>query len=160
MTDQTTPGTDLIVHPLTGETLAIDAPTDVLAAALDEHRTLLSLMAEYKTVLQAEVLRRMDAANSRSEPIGGYKITVNAPRVEEYNADALRERLEQLVDDGVLDPVVPDRVIAPPKPPAPKVDKREVNKLKGHPDDRVRQAVAESCEEVPQNRTVKIERVA
>lgn len=159
MTDQTT-GTDVIVHPLTGETTALDAPTDVLAAALDEHRTLLSLMAEYKTVLQAEVLRRMDAANSRSEPIGGYKITVNAPRVEEYNVDALRDRLEQLVSDGVLDPIVPDRVIAPPKPPAPKVDKREVNKLKGHPDDRVRQAVAESCEEVPQTRTVKIERVA
>lgn len=153
-------GTDLIVHPLTGETLPLDAPTDLLAKALEEHRTLLSLMAEYKTTLQAEVLRRMDAANSRSERIADYKITVNAPRVEEYNVDALRDRLEQLVSDGVLDPIVPDRVIAPPKPPAPKVDKREVNKLKGHPDDRVRQAVAESCEEVPQTRTVKIERVA
>ena len=153
-------GTDLIVHPLTGETLPIDAPTDLLAKALEEHRTLLSLMAEYKTTLQAEVLRRMDAANSRSERIADYKITVNAPRVEEYDPAALTDALRGLVDDGVLDPIVVERVVPPPKPAPLKVDKREINKLKGHPDDRVRDAVAEVCDEVPQTRTVKIERVA
>ena len=156
--------TEVIVHPLTGGVLELDAPTDQLAAVLEEHREILSVLAEWRSLVERELVRRMDSANTRKEEVGGYLLEVNAPRTESYSVDAMREALAPLVDEGILDEVVLERVItmSVPKPVAPqeRVAKTEVNKLKKHPEEAVRAAIAEACEEIPNNRTLKIGRVA
>lgn len=155
----TGPG-DYIVHPLTGGAIATDAPTDQIAHALEEHAHVMAALSDYRHQLEAIVIARMDAANARTETVGDHKFTTNAPLTESYPVDVLYGVLQPLVDAGVLDPIVLERVIVtpPPKMPEPRADKREVNKLKKHPDERVRTAIEEACIEAPQSRTLKIER--
>lgn len=155
---------EIIVHPLTGDVLELDAPTDQLAAVLEDHREILSVLAEWRSLVERELVRRMDSANTRKEEIGGYVLEVNAPRTESYSVDTTREALAPLVEEGILDEVVLERVItmSVPKPVAPqeRVAKTEINKLKKHPAEEVRAAIAEACEEIPNHRTIKIARVS
>lgn len=154
------PTHEYIVHPLTGGALPVDAPTDQIAHALEEHAHVMLALQDYRHELEAIIIERLDAANARSEVVGEHKFTTNAPFTESYPVDELAIALGNLVDEGILDPVVMERVITTPdpKPPAPRVDKREANKLKKHVDERVRAAVEEVRLEAPQARTLKIER--
>lgn len=155
---------DVIVHPLSGGVLEFDDPTDKLAAALEDHQeNTLRFLAEWENIIKAELVRRMDSANTRSEQIGPYILETNAPRTEEITVDAVRDALQPLVDAGVLDAVIMDRVITTPEPkpapvPSPRVAKVEVNKLKKHPDEKVRAAIDEAITEIPNARILRVKR--
>jgi hypothetical protein len=74
-----------VPHPVTGEVLALDAPTADLARALDELKELTSRIREVRERIDEELLRRMDHKASWTVRTGdGIKITAPspAPKVE------------------------------------------------------------------------------
>ena len=157
-------GDGLIVHPLSGGVLKEDDPTDVLCQALMDHRDILDALAGWKLTVERELIRRLDAANTRKEQIGNYQLETNAPRSESYTVEGVREALQPLVDSGQLDAVVLERVITTPTPkppptPTPRIAKVEVNKLKKHPEQAVRDAIDAACEELDNARSLKIVQV-
>jgi len=136
-----------VVHPATGEILDLaDTPTTDLAAVYDELVDFAGRLTDYRAAIVAEVCRRLDANNARTERVGDWTLETNAPTVEEYLTRELRVELEALVEAGILEQGAIDRCIVTPAPPPPepKVDKREVNKLKRHPDRRVLEALSRS----------------
>lgn len=158
----TTENTRTLVQPASGELVELDAPTTDLVAGLERLEELVDRLMEFRRLVVDEVAARMDTANSRTERVGDYVLKTNAPTSEDYPVRPLREALRGLVEAGVLDPVVLERVIVtpPPTPPEPKVDKRELNKLKGHADPRVARAIGAVRQRTPNRRTLKIERDA
>lgn len=165
MTDTDT-ATDLVaVHPTTGEAIVKDATTTDLADAFEAALELRGRLDEFAQAIVGEVADRMDKAAERKAllPTAGdglVELEVNAPTSEEYPVDIMRTALETLVADGVLDDAVLAKVITtpPPKPQDPKVDKREVNKLKKSSDRRVLAAIAGARTVVTNRRTLKIKR--
>ncbi|HEU4975723.1 MAG TPA: hypothetical protein VFT50_11580 [Baekduia sp.] len=151
-----------VVNPATGEVVDLDtAPTTDLASGLQDLEALLTRLGDFRQLVIDTLAGRMDTANSRTERVGEFILETNAPTVEDCPVGPLREVLDRLVADGVLDGSVVDRVITtpPPKFPEPRVAKRELNKLKGHADERVTDAISEVVERRPQRRTLKIKRV-
>lgn len=149
-----------VMHPASGELVDLDAPTTDLAAGLEALDDLIDGLGDFRQVVVEEVTRRMDAYNSRTEHVGQYVLETNAPVTETYPLRQLRKALEGLVEANVLEAGVIDRVIKqpPPQPQDPKVDKRELNKLKGHGNPRVAAALGAVRERHPQRRTLKIKR--
>lgn len=162
MTENTTtdePGTALIVHPTTGEALDLKgATTTDLAEAILELGDLYARLGVFKDRITSEIAARMDKMNSRTEGVGRYKIVVNAPTTETYPVPTLRAALQKLIDDDQLEAGVLDKVIVTPEPkaPEPRVDQREINKLKRHPNPRVQAAIAKARDVQPAKRTAKI----
>lgn len=162
MTTETREPARELVLPLTGEVIDLaEATTTDLAEAVDR---LAALDVELRAARQAiadELAGRLDSANSRSERVGDWMLETNPPTSEEYLVDVLRDRLTALVDDGTLDPVVLSRVIVTPapKPPAARVDKREVNKLKKSTDRRVLAALTAARAIRNNSRTIKVARL-
>lgn len=148
------------IDPVTGEILDLKALTTTdLAEATERARGLIDEVFGFRQRIVDEVSRRMDRENSRSAVVGSLKITTNAPVKESYPIAPLRAALQALVDADVLEASVIDRVIteADPKPPEPKVAARELNKLKGHDDQRVAAAIGAVRQRDPQRRTLKVE---
>lgn len=94
------PGTDLIVHPLTGEALELRAPTTDLAAAIDQAKEMEGALREYKRAIADEILRRMDHEGTWTARLGPYKVTGDGPRQPTYDGERLRSALERLVQVG------------------------------------------------------------
>lgn len=152
----------IIIHPVSGEVLELEtATTTDVAEALARLGDLYNDLAAFKTRLVDEIAGRMDKANARTETVGNYKIEVNAPRTEAYPVPTMRQALQELVDAGALEASVLDRVITTPEPkePEPRVELREVNKLKRHGDPRVQAAIARVRDVQPARRTAKITRL-
>jgi hypothetical protein len=158
----TTENTRTLVQPASGELVDLNAPTTELAAGLERLDELVMRLGDFRQAVTDELARRMDTANSRTERVGDYVLKTNAPTSEEYPVRPLREALRRLVELKVLDPVVLERVVKtpPPTPPEPKVDKRELNKLKNHADPRVARAIGAVRQRTPNRRTLKVERDA
>src|SRR3954469_1475188 len=68
-----------VAHPVTGEVLALDAPTADLARALDELKELTSRIREVRERIDEELLRRMDSKARWTAHEGGFKITAPSP---------------------------------------------------------------------------------
>lgn len=151
----------MAIHPAYGTFVNLDDATNTIAVALDELGDLYDRLHAYRQALADELIARLDKANHRSAGVGEWKLTTNAPTVEEYDLGRLREELERLVADDVLEDDVVGRVIGtpPPKPQAPTLRKGELNKLKRHPDSRVARAIGAARTITGQRRTLKVERV-
>lgn len=160
-TDTTATGRTL-VHPTTGEVLDLaGATTTELAAGLVELDELLSELGAFRQAAVDEVARRMDRVNTRTERVGEWELETNAPTTETYAVDVLRERLAPLVEAGTIDQELVDRLVTTPapKPPEPRVDKRELNKLKRTTDRDVLAAIAAARTINPQRRNLKLRRI-
>lgn len=159
---ENTQGNSMIVNPATGEALDLTGPTNDLAAAVVGLGEVRQMLDDYRHAVEAEIARRMDAANTRKERIGEWEISVNAPTTESYPTDLVREQLAYLIEKHGLDPVVMDRVIVTPdpKPAEAKVDRREINKLLKHPDPEVGERIGRASVTAPARRNVKIERLS
>lgn len=164
MTVQTNSTALAVMNPATGEVIdLVDATTTDLARAVQAVNELYGELAAFRQALIDEVAGRMDTANARTEQVGDYKLTTNAPTESTYGVQALREELAPLTegDDAPLNPIVLERLITTPPPaePEPRVDKREVNKLAKSGDPRVLAALARARTVSPNRRTLKVEQV-
>jgi hypothetical protein len=162
MTDTSTTGPRLAGNPATGELVNLDDVTLVdLVALVETSRELARELSYHVDELVDEAARRLDRTNSRTANLeDGTKVETNAPTVDEYTVPAVRDALERLIEAEVLDAAVLRTVIVRPAPstPPPRVDKRELNKLKAHDDPRVARLLGGARERKPQRRTLKIDR--
>ena len=150
-----------LIHPFTGELVDLGAlTTDAIAAALVGFEAELGRVRGFGDALKSELVARLDRRNTRSADVGGFHLETNAPTETDYRLDVLREELAALaaLDDPPIDREVLDAVIVtpPPSTPAPRVDKREVNKLRRHSDPRVVAAIAKASAVKGVNRTLKV----
>lgn len=163
MSDELETVTQTITDPASGEVIALSADTPHLLEAAARMADLAADLGRVRGYIVNEVASRLDRLNTRSDRIGPFDVETNAPTVETYELGALREELGKLVDEGILDASIIDRVIVPqerPPTPPPKLAKVEVNKLKRHPDRRVLAALQAARTVQPQKRTLKITRNA
>lgn len=100
----TEPSTDVIVHPRTGEALALtEAPTDWLAQIIDTVKEREDELRSLKRTIADEILRRMDHERTYTAHLpGGLKLTGDGPRGDEYDGERLHAQLRVLVDEGVI----------------------------------------------------------
>lgn len=99
MTDQL----PAVLNPITGEVVALDAPTDHLGEWLDNVRDFEGAIREQKAAVTAELLRRMDNEATWTVHAGPFKLTGRSPEPETvYDAARLRAVLEQLVADDLI----------------------------------------------------------
>lgn len=150
----------VIVIPGTGAVVELDAPTEALAGHIDDVNRLIEDLIEARRAVEGIVIGRLDAENARSDEAGPFKLTTNAPTEELYDVGKLTSELRTLVEAGKLSADLLGRVITypPPSTPAPRVDKREVNKLKRSADADVLTAVARARTVQNTRRTLKVER--
>lgn len=157
-------GAELLVIPITGEAIDVKAAAaNELVQAVDRLVGYISDLGAVRRAVEVELIRRLDATNARREMVGDdVELETNAPATDVYDLATLEEQLKRLVDEDVIDAVVLERIIVqpPPKPQDRKLDKRELNKLKGHDDPRVGRALGVARERRPNNRTLKINRKA
>lgn len=159
----TEPGTALIVHPATGEVLDLKAAaSNDLGYAYEDVIELEHKLRSFRQAIADEAARRLDSINARTETFGDVTLETNAPTEESYSVDDLLRELKPLVAAELLDESVLERcVIRPlPNPPAPKVDKREVNKLKRHDSAQVLAALARARVVTRTTRTLKVKRAS
>lgn len=165
MTDQPAEiiGSELeLVHPSSGEVVDLKAAsTDELAVQFDRLLELRARLDEFGQAIVNEVAERMDRRGERKTLLGDVELEVNAPSSEEYLLDVLRGELEALVAAGAIDEELVAKVIRTPPPakPEPRVDKREVNKLKKSTDRRVLAAIAKARDVKSAKRTLKVKGV-
>lgn len=150
------------VNPATGEILDLRAlTTDQLAALSIDTGEYRDHIQRFRDEVVAELAARMDRELKRSAEIGGYKLTVNAPTRDDWDLPRLRAVLDGLRDQGVLGDVADQVIYRPdPKPVDETVRRIELNKLLKHPDGAVVEQIRGCCEQVPQRRTVRVERGA
>lgn len=100
----TEPSTAVIVHPRTGETLAVaEAPTGQLAEILDAIKERESELQSFKRLIADEILHRMDHERTYTAHLpGGLKLTGDGPRGDEYDGERLHAQLRTLVEEGVI----------------------------------------------------------
>jgi hypothetical protein len=93
-----------LFSPSTGEeVIPADAATNTLAEVRDAIRTVEEDLRLAKQTIDAELIGRMDSAAKWSVSVGGFKLSAPSPAPSvEYDAQALRGRLEELVADGLL----------------------------------------------------------
>lgn len=150
-----------LVHPATGQLLDLaEATTTELADADLELAEMLARLADFRRALVDEVAARMDRRNKRTVEVEAgdrtYVLETNAPSEDVFPVDRLRDALIALVGAGLIDTeLIPDVIVTPkPRPPEPRVAKRELAKLLRNP------AVAPALEAVrveqPKSRTLKI----
>lgn len=162
-------GTDLeqriVVNPVTGEMVDLALGTDTIARARREVVDAKDQLDVFATDLDTELNARLDAANLRSAIVDDgsgecrWEITGKAAFTEEYPVVQLQEALDLLIDVEKLTPAVKDAVLVEQPRPAPKVNKRELNKLLKHMDPEVRDLIASCKIEKPQKRTVGVKQL-
>ena len=103
-----------LVDSRTGEVVALtDATAEHIAATRDRILDLESQLREAKTVMDREVISRMDADRLWTIEAGPWKLSAPSPAPQaHYDAQAMRTDLMVLVDDGVLSQAAADRAVA------------------------------------------------
>ncbi len=101
---QASDGHALIVDPRTGEAFPLQhATTETIARWLTEVRETEQALRDAKRIVTDEVTARMDTAASWTLPAGPYKLKSQSPTPEvQYDAQALRNDLEELAAQGVI----------------------------------------------------------
>lgn len=132
-----TAGTDLVVIPPTGEVVALDAPTDELAAAIALVQTLEADLKDARASLRDELIRRLDHENRRSAQVGSWLLEADAPP-KAYDPGELAEFLAGLVAEGKISQAAMDACLK--REVSWKPMKRELSKLAGtlDPQDAIR----------------------
>ena len=151
-----------VVHPATGELLDLAGqPTDQLVELVEGARDYQAQVADFRAVVEEVICDRMDRELSRTAQVGGHRLTVNAPTRDDWDLDMLHEVLAELVERGVITGEAALAVIEqpPPKPVPERVVRVALNKLLKHPDGEVVEMLRECATQVPQRRTLKIERL-
>lgn len=155
--------TDVVVHPLSGELLALRGmPTTDVARTLKAFDGEVLRLADFRKALVDELVARLDRGNERKAKVGDYVLETNAPTEVDYHLDVLAEGLDALVKDDKLEAEVLERVITWTKPAEPtrRIDKREVNKLLRSDDPAIVAAIVKSRATKNVNRTLKVDEVA
>jgi hypothetical protein len=157
--------TRALIIPGSGQLIDLDDPTDVLTDAVTELAGLIDAVREARQAVIDEVAARLDRNNSRTTSLelsdgSVLFLETNAPTTEEFVVDEVRSAFGPLVQRGVLDAAVVERLIKfpPPKPVEPRVDRREVNKLRKSSVPGVREALDKVTRTVDQRRTLKVDR--
>jgi len=103
-----------LIHQDTGEVVALtDATAEHIAATRDRILDLESQLREAKTMMDREVLARMDAEHVWTVHAGPWKLSAPSPAPQaHYDAQAMRTDLMVLVDDGQLSQAAADRAVA------------------------------------------------
>lgn len=135
-----------------------DTPAWNLTDLLGELADLETKSAAVRQAIVEELAARADRRGARKVTLDGVELEVNAPTEEVYDVRRLREELEPLVADGVIDRELVAELIVRPTPPEPpeRVDKRRVNTLKRSADKRVLAALTGARTVVTRRRTVKV----
>lgn len=142
----TTLVTTFVVHPATGEGLALDSPTADLGRFLDEVRDLESRLREAKRLVGDEVHRRMDRERRWTLRDGDYELRGESdePKVE-WDKDALYGLLLGLVEERTITPEAAGAALEEVR--ELKLKQRGLSALRKNPELRER---IDSCgEEVP-----------
>jgi hypothetical protein len=108
--DSGDPGTEpaasrLLPVPVTGEAIDLAAPDDELLRWIDRLAETEAKLREFRTtIVAAEVMHRMDRRASWTLRAGEYVATAPSPDpATEWDIDALRSALANLVADGTID---------------------------------------------------------
>jgi hypothetical protein len=151
---------NLLPVPLSGQAIDLRDTTDTLAGWIDELKDVRRQISSTIEALGDEITQRLDTENRRSAPVGSWVVETKAPFTTEYDVTQLHDVLYGFADQGILSGDVVARTVIEPDVSDWKVDRREVNKLLKHPDERVRVAVAACGREVQQRRSVTVKRAA
>lgn len=140
----------------TGELLVLsEATTSDLAdarRAVSDQRQECERLAR---VIDRELTHRLDFEGRRSATVGGFKLTGTAPTREVVDGEALHAALTTLVEAGAISAEALERAVEVVTTYTPR--KAEVNLLRKHADENVRDAVA-ACisDEAMENRRVTV----
>jgi hypothetical protein len=92
-----------ILNPATGELVALDADTNVLAGYLEAAREHASAMQTFIRELSTEITARMDRAATWTAHLGGLTVKGEAPKSPEYDGRILHRELSELERMGLID---------------------------------------------------------
>lgn len=151
-----------VMDPASGEVINL-SQLDPLGVARIVERVdrLVVEVAAFRRTLVETGANILDSLNARKDRVDGYELETNAPTSVSYREDVLRGELIALVASGVIKPAVLDKVFKPQElptePPPPKLDKRELNKLKSN--ERAAAAIARASVRTNNTRTLKVTRI-
>lgn len=99
-----------LMHPVTGELVPLDSPTEQLAEILDGTAEAHRLLGEFERILNGELLRRLDADATWTQRVGsgaaGYQFELKASSPDAgtsyYIEDELQQELDGLVKAGII----------------------------------------------------------
>lgn len=151
-----------VVHPATGELLDLAGqPTDQLIDLVEGAREYQQQVGEFRSAVEQVIVERMDRELDRTAIVGGHKLTVNAATRDEWDLDRLAAVLADLVNRSVISEKAARKVIEtpPPKPQPAVLRKAALNLLVKDVVPAVKDTIAECATQVPQRRTLKIERL-
>lgn len=117
-----------LLNPVTGAVIARLAPTDVLAAAIDEIKEMEGALRSHKRDIADEILRRMDHEATYTAHLGRYKVTGDSRSRTEVDGAALHAGLAPLVEHGIISQRALDAAVKTET--AYKVQRAGVNALK------------------------------
>ena len=136
------------VDPLSGELVDLAAQTTTdLAEARDRVREVRDAVSSWARSLDEEITARLDFENTRSAQVGDWKVTTQAPTLRETDAEPLRAKLCELVEEGVLSMAAVESAFEVVT--TVKAKRAGLNRLHKHADPRVCELVAVHDREVP-----------
>jgi hypothetical protein len=92
----------VVITPMTGEVVELDATTDVLADWLHRVRQAEADLRDAKRAVGAELLARMDREARWTARVGAFEVKGDGPGAVEYDAERLRTELHLLVRAGEI----------------------------------------------------------
>lgn len=113
--------------PLSGEAVALDAPTADLAAFFDKLAEVKREVRQAEDLLKQELASRLDKDNRRKDMFGEYEVEVSAPNPTEFDVEHLERVLTVLVKEGKLSEEAARSALEPVRVLKPR--KRELDKL-------------------------------
>jgi hypothetical protein len=118
-----------LADPVTGELLALDAPSDVLAAAVDEAKRRAKQYAEWQRLAEDELLERLRAQERRRATVGDWEIEIESSgRGRVWDPEELEATCRELLDAGTLQAREVGGLLTPQPP---KVDGKLAARLLG-----------------------------
>ena len=143
-------------HPLTGEAIdLVHAPNNELARFLDGLKEDQRALREAQSIVEEEVIRRMDHEGQYTMRAGPYTLRSGSPEPsEEFDALALRSDLLELADRGVISVEAVDRAVVTIV--EYRAQKRGINALRKLPT--VRETIERHARMEQKHRRVRVER--
>jgi hypothetical protein len=92
-----------VVHPTTGEIIALDSSDRMLVAYLDDVAAYERQLEEWRRIVNRELIARLDRSAKWTRQVGPYKLTAPSPNPGlDWDGAELREALLPFVDRGEL----------------------------------------------------------
>lgn len=143
-------------NPVTGEVLTLDSPDVDLGRYLSDLREFESVLREHKSMVNRELLARLDKRRSWTSHLPGMKLSAPSPKPDEsWDGAELHARLLEFVDRDELDIEAVNAAVAIVTRYEPR--KAGINALRkgGGP---VADVVNELCVESERNRYISVVR--